>query len=154
MKKIVSKSFLSSFEIKGFDQKFFEKKKFDKKTISRYFKNALKNFKIAQKYREPEIVFKFCYDCLIKIGICVIASKGFRVKSRQGHHFKILEKLSEILMDEEILIVGDAMRKKRNLDLYGEGIIISQKEANDYLKFIKKVINSAEKYLKSQSSLF
>lgn len=154
MKKNVSSSFSSGFDIRNFDQRFFEKKEFDTKTISRYFTNALKSFEIAQKYKEPEIVFKFCYDCLIKIGICLIASCGFRIKSRQGHHFKILEKLSEILRDEEILIVGDAMRKKRNLDLYGEGIIISQKEAEDYLKFTKKVLKLAEKYLKSQLSLF
>ena len=52
---------------------------------------------------------------------------------------KILEKLSEILNDKDIEIIGDRMRKKRNLDLYEGGIIISQKEVKDYLDFIKQV---------------
>lgn len=138
----------------NFNQRFFQKKKFNKETISRYFKNSLKDYKIAQKYKEPEIIFKFSYDCLIKIGICLIASQGFRVKSRQGHHIKILEKISEILGDEEILIIGDAMRKKRNSDLYGNGVIVSQKEVSDYLNFIKKVFKKSEEYLKKQKSLF
>ena len=46
------------------------------------------------------------------------------------------------------------MRKKRNFDLYEGGIIIAKKEVNDYLDFVKKVINNATKYLKGQDSLF
>jgi len=67
---------------------------------------------------------------------------------------KILEKLSEILNDKDIEIIGDRMRKKRNLDLYERGIIISQKEVKDYLDFIKQVIKRTEEYLKNQKSLF
>jgi len=67
---------------------------------------------------------------------------------------KILEKLSEILNDKDIEIIGDRMRKKRNLDLYEGGIIISQKEVKDYLDFIKQVIKRTEEYLKNQKSLF
>ena len=50
--------------------------------------------------------------------------------------------------------MGGAMRKKRNLDLYDGGAIISDKEAKEYLNFIKDVIKNAEKFLKSQESLF
>ena len=67
---------------------------------------------------------------------------------------KILEKSSEILNDKDIEIIGDRMRKKRNLDLYEGGIIISQKEVKDYLDFIKQVIKRTEEYLKNQKSLF
>jgi len=94
------------------------------------------------------------YDALIKIGITLIAFYGYRVKSRSGHHIKILEKVSQILNDKNIEIIGDIMRKKRNLDLYEGGIIISQKETRDYLNFVREIIKKAEKVLKSQNSLF
>ena len=136
-----------------FETKFFQKNKFNEKIIQRYFNSALKSFKIAARNKEPEIIFKFSYDALIKTGITLIALHGYRIKSRRGHHVKILEKLSEILSNEDILIFGDKMRKKRNLDLYEGGIIIGTKEAKQYLSFIKQAILQAEKYIKNQKSL-
>lgn len=137
-----------------FDNRFFQKQKFDSRTIKRYFNGALKDFKIASKNREAEVIFDFSYKVLIKLGIVAIAFCGYRVRSRISHHVKILEKLSQILKDRDIEIIGNKMRKKRNLDLYEGGIIISLKEAKEYLNFIKKVINKIERYLKSQNSLF
>lgn len=138
----------------AFESKFFEKRKFESKTIKKYFDSAERDFKIAKEGDHSEVIFKFSYDCLIKIGITLIAFHGYRIKSRQGHHIKILEKLSEILDNKNIEIMGNAMRKKRNLDLYDGGIMIAEKEAKEYLSFVKTVINEAEKFLKSQKSLF
>jgi hypothetical protein len=138
----------------NFDTKFFQKKKFEDKTISKYFRNAAKDLNIAIRSKEPEIIFNFSYSALVKIGIVLIAACGYRVKSRVGHHIKILEKLTQILQDKNIEIVGDRMRKKRNLDLYEGGIIISQKEAKDYLDFTKRIIKKAGEYLKNQKPLF
>ena len=50
--------------------------------------------------------------------------------------------------------MGEVMRKKRNLDLYDGGIIISEKEAKEYLGFVKIVIKASGKFLKSQETLF
>lgn len=138
----------------NFDTKFFQKKKFEDKTISKYFRNAAKDLGIAIRSKEPEVIFNFSYSALVKIGIVLIAACGYRVRSRVGHHIKILEKLTQILQDKNIEIIGDRMRKKRNLDLYEGGIIISQKEVKDYLDFIKQVIKRTEEYLKNQKSLF
>jgi len=138
----------------NFDTKFFQKKKFEDKTISKYFRNAAKDLGIAIRSKEPEVIFNFSYSALVKIGIVLIAACGYRVRSRVGHHIKILEKLTQILQDKNIEIIGDRMRKKRNLDLYEGGIIISQKEVKDYLGFIKQVIKRTEEYLKNQKSLF
>jgi len=137
-----------------FETKFFEKRKFEEKTIKKYFAGAERDFKIARENKHPEVVFKFSYDCLIKIGIALIVSQGYRIKSRTGHHIKILEKLSQILENKDIEIMGEAMRKKRNFDLYEGGAIISEKEAKEYLNFVKEVIAESEKYFKNQNSLF
>jgi len=138
----------------AFDTKFFQRKKFEDKTISRYLRNSIKDLNIAVRSREPEVIFNFSYSSLIKSGIVLIASFGYRIKSRTGHHVKILEKLSEILNDKDIEIIGDKMRKKRNLDLYEGGIIIDSKEAKNYLNFVKRIIKKAEEYLENQKSLF
>ncbi len=137
-----------------FESNFFEKRKFEKKEIEKYFNSAERDFKIAADNSHPEVIFKFSYDSLIKIGIVLIAFYGYKIKSRRGHHIKILEKLSQILNNKDIEIMGEAMRKKRNLDLYGGGAIISEKEAKEYLNFVKNIIKDAEKFLKSQESLF
>lgn len=70
----------------SFDTKFFQKKTFDEKSINKYFGNALKDIKIAGANKNEEVVFKFSYDALIKTGIALIASGGFRVKSRAGSY--------------------------------------------------------------------
>lgn len=137
-----------------FEPKFFEKRKIEEKAIKKYFNSAKRDFEIAAENSHPEVVFKFSYDSLIKTGLVLIAFYGYRVRSRQGHHIKILEKLSQILDNEGIKISGEAMRKKRNFDLYDGGVIISEKEAEEYLDFVRDVIRDTEKYLKSQESLF
>lgn len=137
-----------------FESIFFEKRKFEKKVLDKYFDSAMRDLKIAADNRHPEVIFKFSYDSLIKTGLTLVAFYGYRVKSRRGHHIKILEKLSDILGNKNIKIMGEAMRKKRNLDLYDGGAIISDKEAREYLSFIKNIVKDAEKFLKSQGSLF
>ncbi len=137
-----------------FDTKFFQKKRFEDNAISKYLRNSIKDLNIAIRSREPEVIFNFSYSALIKIGIVLIATCGYRVKSRVGHHVKILEKLSQILNNKNIEIIGDKMRKKRNLDLYEGGIIIDLQEARQYLNFLKVIIHKAEEFLKTQKSLF
>jgi len=136
-----------------FPTKFFQKQKVSERTVFKYFRNAVKDFQIASKNEEPEVIFKFSYDGLIKIGIALISADGYRIRSRVGHHIKILEKLSQILNNEDIAIIGNKMRKKRNLDLYDGGIIIGLREAKQYLDFIEKVIKKGEEHLKHQHSL-
>lgn len=137
----------------SFESKFFEKRKFEKKTVQKYFEGAARDFNIAKENTNPEVIFRFSYDSLAKTGIALIASQGYRVKSKQGHHVRILEKLSKILDDKDIEIIGQAMRQKRNKDLYDGGIIISEKEAKEYLNFVKTIINKADKFLKGQKTL-
>ncbi len=138
----------------NFDNKYFQKKDFTEISIARYFNNALKDFEIAKNSQHPEVIFKFSYDALTKSGIALIAFCGYKTKSRQGHHIKIIEKTSQILNDKDIEIMGDKMRRKRNLDLYEGGTIISLREAKSYFFVTKKVILESEKYIKQQKHLF
>lgn len=130
----------------NFESEFFQKFNFQEKQISNYFKSAEKNLKIAENIKTPEVIFRFSYDALIKIGITLIAHNGYKMKARLGHHIKILEALGSILKDKEIETIGNIIRKQRNVDIYGEGTIISKKQSEEYLEFVQKVFKKAKKY--------
>lgn len=132
----------------------FEKFKFQQKQINIYFRSATHSFKIASDSNVPEVVFKFCYDALIKLAIAVCAKNSLRVKARPGHHIELLRKLAEFLEKEDIEAVGNEMRKKRNLDLYAGGILVSKKEAGEYKGWLKTVLEQAEEYLYGKRRLF
>ena len=50
---------------------------------------------------------------------------------------KIIELLSKLSGSEEVLSIGDKMRKDRNIDLYSTGLLIEGNEAKEYFDFVK-----------------
>jgi len=130
------------------EQEYFKKFNFKSDEIERYLQSALHDLEIAEKDRFSEVKFTYSYQALIKIGITLLAQvKKVKMRSMPGHHVKILEKMGEILDDEDITAIGNAMRMKRNTDLYGGGAIIGEKEAADYLKFVQIIIEKAKKII-------
>jgi len=55
-----------------------------------------------------------------------------------------LEKTALILNDKDIYSMGNKMRKKRNMDLYGGGVLISVKEAAEYRDWLRTIFKKAE----------
>ncbi|MBI4127286.1 hypothetical protein HY463_01105 [Candidatus Peregrinibacteria bacterium] len=130
-----------------FNRASFQKRNFSAEQIAKYFASATKNLRIAEQIAIPEVRFKFSYDALIKIAITLIAKHGFKVINKVGHHIIILKKLSEILEDTDIEVIANKMRTKRNLDLYDEGLLITEKEADQYFKFVNNISKQAEKII-------
>ena len=130
-----------------FESKYFKKMDFSQKQIENYFTSAIKDMKIAEKYDDPEVRFQFVFNSLIKFGITLIASYGYKVNSRKGHHQKVLEKMSEILNNIDILISSERIRKTRNTDLYDGGTIITEKQSDEYLSFLKEVYDLSKSFL-------
>ncbi len=128
-----------------FEKEYFRSFEFTSGQIRKYFQSALHDFEIARKDPFPEVRFSFGYQSLIKAGITLLAKKGgVRVRSVPGHHVKILQKMSEVLRDKDILTIGDAMRTRRNDDFYNAGEFITEKEADDYLEFVERVIQKVK----------
>jgi hypothetical protein len=125
----------------------FEKFNFSHQQIIKYFQAAIKDLSLAKSAKEPEIIFYVSYNIIIKTAMAVCAKNQLRVKSRMGHHQELIAKLAEYLQDSEIEILAGKMRIKRNRDLYEGGTITSQKEADFYLSFCKKLITKADAYL-------
>ena len=55
--------------------------------------------------------------------------------------------MSEILGDDDILITSEIIRKNRNTEFYDGGIIITEKQSEEYLSFLKKVYNLSRSFL-------
>ncbi len=130
-----------------FEQEFFQKFNFSQKDIEQYFENALHDLEIAGKDPFSEVQFSYSFQALIKGGITLLASQGVKVRSVPGHHVKILTKMSEILNEPDIFTIGNAMRTKRNTDLYGGGTSISEKEAKEYYQFVKGALEKVRKII-------
>jgi hypothetical protein len=125
-----------------FDPQFFKKFEFGQKQISGYLRNAARDLEIAEKDSFVEVRFSYCYQAMLKSGIALIAKQGYKTRSVVGHHIKILEKMAEILKNPEIAIYGNAMRAKRNLDLYEGGVVLGESEVSSFVSFVKDTLNS------------
>lgn len=123
-----------------FESHDFQKRVFTKKQIDQFFLSASHDLKIAKESDIPDVMFKFSYDALIKLGITLIAKKGYKVRSTAGHHIKILERLSQLLHDEDVLVLGNKMRQERNVNLYDGGYFVGDKDSREYCKFVQDVL--------------
>ncbi|OGC09222.1 hypothetical protein A3J90_07955 [candidate division WOR-1 bacterium RIFOXYC2_FULL_37_10] len=126
----------------NFEDKYFIKFQFSPEQAEAHFKNALKDFDIAKKDKIIDVKFNYSYTALIKAGIALLSHNEIKVKSLPGHHIKIIDKMAQILKDEAISDIGNAMRSKRNIGLYSGGIEITEKESREYLDFVEKVLFS------------
>jgi hypothetical protein len=127
----------------AFETEFFQPLKFAPEQLSRYLGSAERDLDISANTDIPEVRFKFAYEALIKLGIYIIAKQDYKVRSRSGHHIKIIEKLSDLISEQDVAIIGNKMRQERNLDLYDGGAVITDTDSRQYLGFIKELF---EKY--------
>ena len=111
-----------------FDPEYFRPFKPTKEEIQGYLRNAERNLSIARQDSFVEVRFTYAYQALIKAGIALLAHRGHvKVRSIPGHHVQLLSKMSELLHMPDVETIGNAMRTKRNLDLYEGGTLISEK---------------------------
>ncbi|EKE20517.1 MAG: hypothetical protein ACD_7C00542G0002 [uncultured bacterium] len=99
--------------------------------------------------------FQFAYNAFLKLGISLMSCYGFKVRSRAGHHIKILEQTALILNDENITAYGNQMRKTRNSELYDGTMSITKKQTDAYFHFVEKTFKQSEPIFKKHlHSLF
>jgi hypothetical protein len=127
-----------------FDAEHFQKLKFTPDRIAQFIDSAERDLTIAAGSSVPEVVFKFAYDALIKIGIALIASQGYKVRSRVGHHVRIIDKMAEIINDPDVVVLGNKMRQDRNIDLYEGGGHVSEKDSQACLAFVAATLGKAK----------
>ncbi|MDH5468225.1 MAG: hypothetical protein OEY25_12480 [Candidatus Aminicenantes bacterium] len=134
-----------------FDNRYFTKFTFTPDQIEKNLKNAIKDLNIAKKVNILEVKFNYAYTALIKAGITLLSYYQVKVKSVPGHHVRIIEKLAQILKDENIESLGNSMRSKRNLNFYAGGIEVTEKECREYVDFVREVLAKLKKLLSLKS---
>lgn len=124
----------------SFPSEYFQKFQFSQRQLDAYRVSIKHQLGIAAASETPEVILEFSYNSLIKYGIYLLAKNGYRVRSVAGHHIRILEKMSEILANEDVLVWGNQMRQERNFNLYDEGRPVSHKEAKEFFDFVHKLL--------------
>ena len=119
--------------------KFFTDFAFTPEQVQKNLQNAKRDLGIAREDTILDVKFTYAYTALIKSGIALLSHYKLKVRSIPGHHIKLIEKLTEILGDQAISDLGNAMRQKRNIDLYAGGTDITAKECAEYLDFVEGV---------------
>ena len=132
----------------SFDPAYFRPFKPTAEQIESYLRNAERNLSIARDDSYVEVRFTYAYQALIKAGIALLAHRGqVKVRSTPGHHVQLLSKMSEILKKPDVETIGNAMRTKRNLDLYEGGTLVSEKECAEYVDFVSTILDQVSKEL-------
>lgn len=121
------------------DKNYFTEFQFSKDQIKQHYLNATRDLMIAKEDKFNEVRFTYAYQALIKLAICILAKQGYKVNSIQGHHVKLLDEMSKILNNTNIYVMGNAMRMKRNQDLYGAGTYLSIKEVEEAVEFVDEI---------------
>lgn len=128
----------------NFENKYFIRFSFDKEQIKKHFENSLKDLEIARTDKILDVKFNYAYSALLKSGIALLSQYQVKIKSVPGHHAKIIEKMAEALNNDTIAEMGNAMRSKRNIGMYSGGIEITEKECQEYVDFVKKVVSQVK----------
>lgn len=110
--------------------------------------NSLKDLSIAIKVDILDVKFNYAYTSLLKAGIALLSFHGVRVKSVPGHQVKIIQTLTQLLDDRSIEELGNVMRSKRNINFYGGGVEITEKECRSYIDFVEGVVAKVERLIK------
>lgn len=126
------------------DDKYFISFTFTKMQVKRNFENALKDLNIAKADKFLDVNFNYAYSALLKAGLALLSYQNKKVKSTPGHHIKIIEALAESLKDSTIEDLGEVMRSKRNIGMYSGGVEVTEKECQEYIDFVSKVISKVK----------
>lgn len=132
-----------------FDNNYFIEFNFTKEQVAANLQNALKDLNIAKKVDIPEVKFNYAYTSLIKSGLALFSHYQRKVKSVPGHHIKTIDAMAQILKDPAVAVMGEAMRSKRNIDMYGGGISVTEKECREYISFVETVLSRTKRIILS-----
>jgi hypothetical protein len=130
--------------IMEFDDRAFARHMFPADQVRKNLANANKDVFIARQAYVLEVTFRFACSGLIKAGIALLSALSVRATNPADHHARIIEKLAEVMGNPEIEITGNMMLTKRNQDYYTGGLMVGEREAAEFLKFVESVLRQVE----------
>ena len=128
-------------------QELIKKCPIDYRAIRNLIKRAYIDLKTAKRNlaKDEECAYNYAYNALLRSGLALMFSKGFRPEIK-NKHLTVVRFSDSVLGDEFKKLINDYdfMRKKRNRFIYEPDIPCSMKEAKDAIKtaeeFVKKIV--------------
>lgn len=130
-----------------FNPTMVQKQKVDFSQINHILEKAYGLLEAAQKNitTSEEASFILAYDCMLKITLALMLSRGYRPKMRLGHHRTLVEFAKHVLGEKfnSLTHAYNGMREKRNQLIY-DTRSISKTEAKHSLIICEKYFEVVE----------
>jgi len=121
----------------------------DSLTIQRLLDAAARNIKDAKlEALSNENRFDAAYKAIMQLANAVLQANGFRtLTSRPGHHQTMIQSLPKTIgLDNDVMIVLDALRKQRNVADYS-GDLVSEKVVKECIYRAEQLQGLAQEWL-------
>lgn len=126
----------------------------DWKAVNNLVKRAFTDLKTAKRNidDDEECTYNYAYNAMLRSGLSLMFSKGFRPEIR-GKHLTIVKFASSVLGEEFKRLINDYdfMRKKRHRFIYEPEIPCSTKEAKDAIKSAEDFLNKIAKLISEKN---
>lgn len=101
----------------------------------------------------PENRFDAAYKAIMQLSNAALQANGFRtLTSKPGHHMTMIQVLSQTIgLDNDTIIVLDALRKQRNVADYS-GDIIPASAVDECVKHAENLLHDVTAWLKENKS--
>lgn len=133
---------------------FIKKCPIDYKAIKNLLKRAYVDLKTAKRNLtlDEECAYNYAYNALLRSGLALMSSKGFRPEIK-NKHLTIVTFAGSVLGDEFKTLINDYdfMRKKRNRFIYEPDIPCSRKEAIDAIKTAEEFVEKITELVRKES---
>jgi uncharacterized protein (UPF0332 family) len=136
------------------EEGFIKKCPIDYNAIKNLLKRAYVDLKTAKRNLtfDEECAYNYAYNALLRSGLALMFSKGFRPEIK-NKHLTIVTFAGSVLGDEFKTLINDYdfMRKKRNRFIYEPDIPCSQKEAIDAIETAEEFVEKITKLVRKES---
>lgn len=126
------------------DGRYFVRFSFSRAQIEQNLASAFRDLGIGKTSDILDVKFNYAYTALIKSGIAALSHRQLKTRSVPGHQANIIEHLARVLNDNDIDIMGNLMRQKRNVDFYSGGVEVTEKECEEYIDFVESVLKRVQ----------
>jgi len=126
----------------------------DYKAIAKLLTRARIDVRTAKRNlrQDPECAYSYAYNAMLRTGLGLMFSKGFRPDIK-GKHLTIVKFAGSILGDEFGKLVNDYdfMRRKRHRFIYEPGIPCSLKEATHSITVAEEFVAKVSSLIKTKA---
>ncbi|KMY66210.1 hypothetical protein AAU61_17090 [Desulfocarbo indianensis] len=97
----------------------------------------------------PDWRLNIAYNAALQAAVAALAAAGYR-SSRANKHYRVIQSLVHTIgMEDDLILVFDHFRKKRNISDYERAGTVSEQEADEMYSLAKDIRSRVETWLKN-----